>query len=64
MFALYVATGGHVSTESGEAKDRAARAWTPSIKRAFEDVATCWLMLAEQVERMEKEKSPLRDERK
>jgi hypothetical protein len=44
---------GRMGTErerAAEAKDRAAQARDPSLKRAFEEVANGWLLLAEQVE--------------
>jgi hypothetical protein len=34
----------------------------PSIKSAFENVAAGWVALAEQVERIDTEKSPVRDQ--
>jgi hypothetical protein len=42
---------------AAEAKDRAAQARDPFIKSAFENVAAGWVALAEQVERIEREKS-------
>ena len=62
-FALYVAMGGCVPTESSDAKDRAAQAKNPSIKSAFEEVANGWLLLAEQVEWIDRHRSPVRDEK-
>jgi hypothetical protein len=47
---------------AAEAKDRAAQAQDPSIKSAFENVAAGWVALAEQVERIDEEKSPVRDQ--
>src|SRR5260221_11730268 len=42
-----------------DAKNRAAQAKNLSIKSAFEEVAACWLVLAEQVEGIDrKEASP------
>jgi hypothetical protein len=35
--------------KSSEAKQSAARAKNPSVKRAFEEVARAWLVLAEQI---------------
>jgi hypothetical protein len=49
---------------AAEAKDRAAQASEPSIKRAFQDVAAGWIVLAEQAEWMDSEKPPLGDEEK
>jgi hypothetical protein len=49
---------------AAEAKDRAAQAQNPSIKSAFENVAAGWVALAEQMERIDREKSPIRDEEK
>jgi hypothetical protein len=44
-----------------DAKNRAAQAKNLSIKSAFEEVAACWLVLAEQVEWIDrKEASPPR----
>jgi hypothetical protein len=43
---------------AAETKDRAAQARDPSIRSAFENVAAGWVVLAEQVERIEEEKSP------
>ena len=45
-----------------DAKHRAAQAKDPSIKSAFEHVAAGWIALAEQVERIDTEKFPLREE--
>ena len=49
---------------AAEAKDRAAQASEPSIKRAFQDVAAGWIVLAEQAEWMDSEKPPVGDEEK
>jgi hypothetical protein len=49
---------------AAEAKDRVAQARDPSIRSAFENVAAGWVVLAEQVERIEEEKSPVRDPQK
>jgi len=49
---------------AAEAKDRAAQAQNPSIKSAFENVAAGWVALAEQMERIDREKSPIRHEEK
>jgi hypothetical protein len=49
---------------AAEAKDRAAQTKEPSIKSAFEDVAAGWVALAEQVERIERRESAVRDEEK
>jgi hypothetical protein len=46
-----------------EAKDRAAQARDPSVKSAFENVAAGWIALADQVERIDSEKFPLRDQK-
>jgi hypothetical protein len=35
---------------AADAKKRAARAQNPSVKRAFEEVASGWLVLAEQMD--------------
>jgi hypothetical protein len=48
--------------KAAEAKDRAAQARGPSLKRAFEEVANGWLLLAEQVEWIDRQRSPVRDE--
>jgi hypothetical protein len=47
---------------AAEAKRSAARAQHPSIKRAFEEVASGWLILAEQTEWIERQSSHLHDE--
>jgi hypothetical protein len=47
---------------AAEAKDRAAQAKIPSIKSAFEDVARDWLLLAEQMEWLDRQRSSLRDD--
>jgi hypothetical protein len=47
---------------AAEAKDRATQAKDPSIKSAFENVAAGWVALAEQVDRIDAEKSPIRDQ--
>jgi hypothetical protein len=47
---------------AAEAKDRATQAKDSSIKSAFENVAAGWVALAEQVERIDAEKSPIRDQ--
>jgi hypothetical protein len=39
-----------------EAKQSAARVSNPSIKRAFEEVARGWLVLAEQIDWMDNQK--------
>jgi hypothetical protein len=41
-----------------------AQSRNPLIKSAFENVAAGWVALAEQVERIDRDKSPLRDEEK
>jgi hypothetical protein len=43
--------------KAAEAKQSAAKATNPSIKRAFEEVAAGWLVLAEQMERMDSQKA-------
>jgi hypothetical protein len=47
---------------AADAKERAAQAHNLSVKRAFEEVARGWLILAEQMEWMDRQKSTLRDE--
>jgi hypothetical protein len=47
---------------AAQAKNRAAQARDPSVKRAFEEVANGWLVLAEQVEWIDRQRSPVRDE--
>jgi hypothetical protein len=47
---------------AAEAKGRAAQARDPSLKRAFEEVANGWLLLAEQVEWIDRQRTPVRDE--
>jgi hypothetical protein len=48
--------------KAADAKDRAAQTKNPSIKSAFKEVANVWLLLAEQVEWMDRQRSPVRDE--
>jgi len=43
---------------AAEAKQSAAQAKNPSLRRAFEDVAHGWLVLAEQIEWMDSRKVP------
>jgi hypothetical protein len=47
---------------AADAENRAAQARDPSIKSAFENVAAGWVALAEQVERIGREKSPEPDQ--
>ncbi len=47
---------------AADAKNRAAQARDPSIKSALENVAADWVALADQVERIDEEKSPVRDQ--
>jgi hypothetical protein len=49
---------------AAEAKDRAAQARDPFIKSAFENVAAGWVAFTEQVERIDRDKFPVRDEEK
>jgi hypothetical protein len=44
--------------KAAEAKQSAAQAKNPSLRRAFEDVAHAWLVLAEQIEWMDSRKVP------
>jgi hypothetical protein len=48
---------------AADAKNRAAQAKDLSIKSAFEHVAAGWVALAEQAERIDREKFPLGDEK-
>jgi hypothetical protein len=48
--------------KAAEAKERAAQAKNPSIKSGFEEVANGWLLLAEQMEWIDRQRSPVRDE--
>jgi hypothetical protein len=48
--------------KAADAKDRAAQTKNPSIKSAFKEVANVWLLLAEQVEWIDRQRSPVRDE--
>jgi hypothetical protein len=48
--------------KAAEAKQSAANAQNPYMKRAFEEVAAGWLVLAEQMEWIEGQRSPRRDE--
>jgi hypothetical protein len=43
--------------KAAEAKQSAARARIPSIKQAFEEVARGWLLLAEQMEWLDRQKA-------
>jgi hypothetical protein len=43
--------------KAAEAKQSAAKARNPSIKRAFEEVAAGWLVLAEQLEWMDSQQA-------
>jgi hypothetical protein len=47
---------------AADAKKRAAQAKDPSVKRAFEEVAAGWRVLAEQMEWIDRQKSPQKDE--
>ena len=49
--------------KAADAKDRAAQARDPSIKSAFENVAAGWVALAEQVEWIDAETFPFRDQK-
>jgi hypothetical protein len=49
---------------AADARDRAAQARDPFIKSAFHNVAAGWVALAEQVERIDREKSPVCDDEK
>ena len=48
--------------KAAEAKNRAAQTTSRSIKRAFEEVARNWLLLAEQMELLDRQGSSRRDE--
>jgi len=48
--------------KAAEAKQSAAKARDPSVKRAFEEVAAGWLVLAEQMEWIDRQRSPVRHE--
>jgi hypothetical protein len=48
--------------KAAEAKQSAAKATSPSIKRAFEEVAGGWLVLAEQVEWIDRQRFSVRHE--
>jgi hypothetical protein len=47
---------------AADAKRRAAQAKDPSVKKAFEEVARGWLVLAEQMEWIDRQKSTVHDE--
>jgi hypothetical protein len=47
---------------AAEAKNRAAQTGNQSIKSAFEDVARGWLLLAEQMEWLDRQWSSRRDD--
>ena len=61
-FAFHVAPGGDVPTKSDRSQESAAKAKNPFIKRAFEEVAAGWRILAEQIEWTDRQKPPLNDE--
>jgi hypothetical protein len=48
--------------KAAEAKQSAAKATSPSIKRAFEEVAGGWLVLAEQMEWIDRQRFSVRHE--
>jgi hypothetical protein len=48
--------------KAAEARQRATQTRSPSIKSEFEGVARGWLLLAEQMEWIERQRSSLRDE--
>jgi hypothetical protein len=48
--------------KAAEAKQSAAKAKNPFIKREFEEVAAGWRILAEQMEWTDRQKPPLNDE--
>jgi hypothetical protein len=48
--------------KAAEAKNRAAQTSSRSIKSAFEEVARNWLLLAEQMEWLDRQGSSRRDE--
>jgi hypothetical protein len=50
--------------KAAEAKQSAAKTTNPSIKRAFEEVAGGWLVLAEQMEWIDRQRSSVRHEEK
>jgi hypothetical protein len=49
--------------KAAEAKQSVARASNPSIKTAFEEVASGWLKLAEQMEWVDRQKTSPADNR-
>jgi hypothetical protein len=55
VFALHVAAFGHVPTESSRGENRATQASNPHVKTAFEEVARAGLLLAEQMEWMDRQ---------
>jgi len=48
--------------KAAEAKNRAAQTSSRPIKRAFQEVARNWLLLAEQMEWLDRQRSSRRDE--
>ena len=50
----------HCRQRAAEAKKSAARTSNPSIKSAFEEVARGWLVLAEQIEWMDRQEEASR----
>jgi hypothetical protein len=55
VFALHLAAFGHVPTESSRGENLAMQASNPRVKTAFEEVARVWLLLAEQMEWMDRQ---------
>jgi hypothetical protein len=55
VFALHVAAFGHVPRESSRGEKSCAQASNPHVKTAFNEVARGWLLLAEQMEWMERQ---------
>jgi len=49
--------------KAAEARQSAARAKSPSIKQAFEEVANGWVVLAEQMEWMDRQKGATPEEK-
>jgi hypothetical protein len=47
---------------AADANKRAAQAKNLSVKKAFQEVASGWLVLAEQMEWIDRQRSTLRDE--
>jgi len=62
MTALHVTTFGHVPTESSRREKSCTQTNNPHVKSAFKEVARGWLLLAEQMEWIDRQRPTFRDE--